>query len=146
MAVNNRSVPTNDVLPHVAYRDLAAAIAWLERAFGFAEIYRYGPGPDGGQMQAGRAVIQVRQARGGERVPAELGFGSQSLTIFLDDVDGHYARALATGAKILEEPHETVYGEYQYAAQDLDGFSWLFSRHVRDVSPEEWGAVAAPPK
>ena len=33
----NRSVPASTVLPHVRYRDLARAIAWLERAFGFAE-------------------------------------------------------------------------------------------------------------
>ncbi|MGA7522124.1 MAG: VOC family protein [Acidobacteriaceae bacterium] len=143
MAQTNRSVPAHDVMPHIAYRDLATAIAWLERAFGFTELYRYGGGPDGGQMQAGRAVIQVRQAQGGQKVPAELGFGTQSLTLFVDDVDGHYVRAKAAGAMILEPPHETAYGEYQYAAQDLDGHHWLFSRHARDVSPESWGAVAA---
>lgn len=141
MATTNRSVPTNDVMPHVIYRDLAAAMAWLERAFDFHELYRYGDGPAGGQMQAGRAVIQVRQAGGGQKVPAELGFGTQSLTIFVDDVDGHHARAQGAGAKILEEPHETGYGEYQYAAEDPDGHHWLFSRHARDVSPESWGAV-----
>lgn len=145
MEQKNRSVPADDVMPHVAYRDLAAAIAWLERAFGFQELYRYGgrpgSGPQGGQMQAGRAVIQVRQARGGQKVPAELGFWTQSLTIFVEDVDGHRARAKAAGAKILEEPHQTEYGEYQYAAEDLDGHPWLFSRHARDVCPESWGAV-----
>ncbi len=143
MSLTNRSAPAHDVLPHVVYRDLSAAIAWLERAFGFREMYRYGGGPAGGQMQAGRAIIQVRQARNGQKVPAELGFGTQSLTIFLDDVDGHYAQAKAAGAQILEQPHETEYGEYQYAAEDLDGHPWLFSRHVRDVSPESWGAVVA---
>jgi hypothetical protein len=30
------------------------------------------------------------------------------------------------------EPHETVYGEYQYAAEDLDGHHWLFFRHATD--------------
>lgn len=130
-------------MPHVVYRDLAGAIAWLEQVFGFRELYRYGSGPAGGQMQACRAVIQVRQARAGQKAPAELGFGTQSLTIFIDDVDGHYAQARSAGAKILEHPHETGYGEYQYAAEDLDGHHWLFSRHARDVSPESWGAVIA---
>ena len=41
----------------------------------------------------------------------------------------------------MEEPHETVYGEFQYAAEDLDGHHWLFSRHARDLRPEEWGAT-----
>jgi uncharacterized glyoxalase superfamily protein PhnB len=141
MTLKNRSVAADDVLPHIVYQNLSEAITWPIRVFGFAEHYRYGDGPQGAQMSAGRAAIQVRQARG-ERSPAQLGYGTQSLTIFIDDVDGHYARALAAGAKILEEPHETTYGEYQYAVEDLDGHPWLFSRHARDVSPEEWGAVA----
>jgi uncharacterized glyoxalase superfamily protein PhnB len=141
MAAANRSVPAETVLPHVVYASLADAIAWLERAFGFSEHYRYGDGPSGAQMWAGKAAIQVRQAQGEQRPPRELGFGTQSLTVFVDDVDAHFARARAAGATILEEPHETVYGEYQYAAEDLDGHHWLFSRHARDLAPEAWGAI-----
>ena len=140
--LTNRSVPVETVLPHVVYRNLAEAIVWLERAFGFRENYRYGAGPSGAQMCVEKAVIQVRQARGGERTPKELGFGTQSLTVFVEDIDGHYARAKAAGAKIVEEPHETEYGEYQYAAEDLDGHHWLFSRHARDMAPEDWGGPA----
>jgi hypothetical protein len=36
-------------------------------------------------------------------------------------------------------PFETVYSEFQYAA-DLEGHRWLFSRHARDLSPDTWGA------
>ena len=92
-------------------------------------------------MWAGKAAIQVRQAGSGQRSPAQLGYGTQSLTVFVDDVDEHYSRAKAAGAKIVEEPHETEYGEYQYAAEDLDGHRWLFSRHSKDRSPEDWGAI-----
>lgn len=141
MTLKNRSVPADAVLPHVAYQNLGEAIAWLTKVFGFEEYYRYGDGPSGGQMWAAKATIQVRQARKGEKSPAQLGFGTQSLTIFVEDVDAHYARAKAADAKILEAPHETEYGEYQYAAEDLDGHHWLFSRHAKDRSPEEWGAV-----
>jgi uncharacterized glyoxalase superfamily protein PhnB len=141
MATKNRSVPADVVVPHVVYRDLAEAIPWVERAFWFREHFRYGGGPSGAQMFAGEAVIMVRQQRDGERTPREAGFGTQSLTIFVEDVDGHYARAKAAGAKILEEPHETEYGEYQYGAEDLDGHHWLFARHATDRTPEEWGAV-----
>jgi uncharacterized glyoxalase superfamily protein PhnB len=141
MTPKNRSVPTETVLPHVNYQNLETAMDWLKRAFGFQEYYRYGDGPRGGQMWAGKAAIQVRQAGEGEKSPAQLGYGTQSLTVFVDDIDAHYARAKAAGARILEEPHETAYGEYQYAAEDLDGHHWLFSRHARDRDPEEWGAV-----
>ena len=138
--MRNRSVPVDAVLPHVMYQDLTAAIAWLAKAFGFAEHYHYGEPMSGAQLWLGSAVVMVKQARE-EASPAKLGFGTQSLTIFVEDVDAHCARAKTAGAKIVEEPHETVYGEYQYAAEDLDGHHWLFSRHARDLSPADWGAV-----
>jgi uncharacterized glyoxalase superfamily protein PhnB len=138
--MRNRSVPVDAVLPHVMYQDLPAAIAWLSNAFGFVEHYHYGDPMSGAQVWLGGAVVMLKQARE-ERSPAKLGFGTQSLTIFVEDVDAHYLRAKAAGAKILEEPHETVYGEFQYAAEDLDGHHWLFSRHARDLSPAAWGAV-----
>ena len=96
-------------------------------------------------VEAGKAAFQVRQASGGQRSPAQLRYGTQSLTVFVDDVDEYYAWGESSrGAKILEEPHETEYGEYQYGAEDLDGHHWLFSRHAKDRSPEEWEAVVKP--
>ena len=85
----------------------------------------------------------VRQAREGQASPAKLGYGTQSLTVFVDEVEAHCHRAKAGGAKIVEEPHETEYGEFQYGAEDLDGHHWLFARHARDVSPDKWGAKIA---
>ncbi len=139
----NRSVPVDTVLPHIIYQDLPAAIAWLAAALGFTEHYRYGEPVSGAQLYAGRAVIMVNQSQPGFQSPAQLGYATQSLTIFVDDVDAHFERAKAAGARIVEEPHETVYGEYQYAALDLDGHHWLFSRHARDLSPSDWGATLA---
>lgn len=141
--ITNRSLPTDTVLPHVEYQDLVKAIGWLGKAFGFAEHYRYGEPLSGAQVYLAKAWIMVKQAKAGCLSPAKLGYGTQSLTVFVEDVEGHFRRAKAAGAKILEEPHETVYGEFQYAAEDLDGHHWLFSRHARDRSPEEWGATIA---
>jgi uncharacterized glyoxalase superfamily protein PhnB len=104
----NRSVPTDTLLAHVVYRNVEDAIAWLTRTFGFTEHFRYGePGAaSGAQISLGKAVIMVHTARPGSSTPAQLGAGTQSLTIFLDDVEGHFQRAKSNGAKILEEPHE----------------------------------------
>jgi uncharacterized glyoxalase superfamily protein PhnB/predicted enzyme related to lactoylglutathione lyase len=141
--ITNRSAPTDTLLPHVIYRDVAGAIVWLTKTFGFSEHYRYGE-PDGAisgaQMYLGNAWIMLKRARPGEASPAQLGYGTQSLTVFVDDVDGHYLRTKVSGAKIIEELHETCYGERQYGVEDLDGHHWLFSRHARDLSPDEWGA------
>jgi uncharacterized glyoxalase superfamily protein PhnB len=142
--IANRSVPVDTVLPHLVYRDVAEAIAWLTKAFGFTEYYRYGErgGPvNGAQMHLGNAWIMLEQERERRASPARVGYGTQSLTIFVEDVEAHFQRAKAAGAKIVEKLHETGYGELQYGAEDLDGHHWLFSRHARDVGPEEWGAT-----
>ena len=65
------------------------------------------------------------------------------LTVFVDDVEEHFRRTKDAGVAIFEELHETVYGEMQYGAEDLDGHRWLFSRHAKDVRPEDWGATVA---
>lgn len=98
---------------------------------------------NGAQMHLGGAWIMLRETRGGRSTPAKAGYDTQSLTVFVEDVHAHYERTRAEGATIVEELHETVYGELQYAALDLDGHHWLFSKHARDVGPEEWGAVIA---
>ena len=142
--LKNRSVPADIVLPHLTYQNVAAAIDWLTRVFGFTEHYRYGNEPvDGAQLFLGEAWIMINRARPGRSSPAQIGCGTQSLTIFVSDVDAHLERAKSAGAKIVEELHETMYGERQYGAEDLEGHHWLFSRHVKHVSPEEWGATLA---
>jgi len=141
--LTNRSVPANIVLPHVVYQNLANAIVWLNTTFGFAEHYRYGEPVSGAQLHLGDAWIMVRQARPGSASPAQLGYGTQSLTVFVDDVDAHFRRTKSANAKIVEDLHETEYGERQYGVEDLEGHHWLFSQHARDVSPDQWGAKIA---
>ena len=143
--ISNRSVPTDILLPHVMYRDVEDAIAWLSTTFGFSEHYRYGDPVSGAQMRLGRAWIMLKRAQTGSKVPKELGYGTQSLTVFVENVRAHFEKAKSAGAKILEDLHETVYGEMQYAAQDLDGHHWLFSWHARDLNPEQWGARVSEP-
>ena len=94
-------------------------------------------------MMLGKACIMVRQVGPHEKSPSQLGYGTQSLTIFVEDVNALFEKASAAGAKVCEAPHETEYGEYQCGFEDLDGHHWLFSRHARDVGPEEWGATVA---
>jgi uncharacterized glyoxalase superfamily protein PhnB len=141
--MKNRSVPADVILPHLVYQNVSEAIAWLTRAFGFAEHYRYGDPVQGAQMHLGDAWIMLSLAREGRKSPAQAGVWTQSLTVFVDDVDAHFERAKSAGAKIVEDLHETMYGEWQYGVEDLEGHHWLFSRHARDVSPSEWGATVA---
>lgn len=140
---HNRSVPANTLLPHIVYDDPGAASAWLSKAFGFVESYRYGDAPDGVMMRFREAWLMLTRARENRGAPNRLGSWTQMITLFVDDVDAHFARSQAAGAGIFEQPHETIYGEYQYGAVDPEGHRWLFARHARDVDPREWGAKTA---
>ena len=139
--IKHRSVPADIILPHVIYHDLPKAIAWLTRVFGFTEHYRYGEPVSGAQLHLGDAYIMVRAARPGSSSPKHLGSSTQSLTVFVEDIDAHFVKTKASGAMIVEELHETPYGERQYGVKDLEGHHWLFARHAKDVDPADWGAM-----
>jgi len=140
--LRNRSVPADAVLPHIVYKNLPQALEWLVATFGFTEHYRYGEPLSGAQIRLGNACVMVNAAKDcNAKNPAELGYGTQSLTIFVEDVENHCAHARKSGANIVEELHETIYGELQYGVRDLEGHHWLFSRHAHDVDPAAWGAT-----
>jgi uncharacterized glyoxalase superfamily protein PhnB len=143
--MKNRSVPTDIILPHIVYQDVPDAITWLSNASGFTEHYRYGTELEsiGAQIHLGDAWFMLETAKPGTATPKQLGAKTQSLTIFIDDVDAHFQKAKLAGVTIVEEPHVTIYGEHQYAAIDLEGHHWLFSQHAQDVSPDAWGAQIA---
>jgi len=145
----NRSVPADTVLPHIFYQNVVTAIDWLSKTFAFVEHYRYGEPTgaiSGAQMHLGDAWIMVKAAKPNSLSPAQLGYSTQSLTIFVNDVDSHFRKVKSTGARIVEQLHETVYGELQYGVLDLDGHHWLFSQHAKDLSPDSWGAQLADKK
>ena len=139
--IKNRSVPTDIVLPHVSYQNISEACDWLSRVFGFRETYRHGDPVSGVMMHLGPVFLMLHRAREGCLNPVELGYRTQMLTILVKDVDAHYKRSVEAGARIVEELHETVYGERQYGVEDIEGHKWLFSQHARDADPAEWGAT-----
>lgn len=147
--IQNRSVPTNVILPHIFYENVADAMNWLKATFGFTEHYRFEL-PDGQLhgvlMHFGEAYVMLKSLNRNLTSPVKLGFSTQSVMIFVEDIDSHYEHTKSAGATIVEELVETEYGERHYVVQDIEGHQWMFSKHVRDVSPVEWGAVIASPE
>lgn len=129
--------------PLVCYRDAAAAIDWLARAFGFTELMRV-PGPDGGiahaELRVGDGVVMLGSFdddRYGVRSPRELGGVSGGVYIAVDDIDAHHERARAAGAEIVVEPFDTGYGSRDYAARDPEGHLWCFGTYRPDTGAGE---------
>ena len=50
--------------------------------------------------------------------------------IAVDDVDAHHRKVKSTGIRLTEQLHQTVYGELQYAVQDLEGHLWYFGSYT----------------
>ena len=125
----------------VFYDDAHAAIAWLCEAFGF-EVGMVVEGENGevihSELDYGRARIMVGSTnRPKFASPRTLGGkNTQSVFIYVEDVDQHCARARAHGAVIVDEPKDSDYGEdlwadRSYGCEDLEGHHWWFSHRVR---------------
>jgi uncharacterized glyoxalase superfamily protein PhnB len=128
------------VTPYLYYEDVAGALDWLSRAFGLRERMRM-EGPDGGighaEMELADGVVMMGRPGADYRNPRRLGQVTQSLYVYVDDVDKHFRNAREAGARILEEPKDQFYGDRRYGAEDPEGHQWFFAQHVRDVAPED---------
>ncbi len=130
------------------YRDAAAAIDWLCAAFGFSVRLRVegeGGHIEHSELEYGSGLIMVGQEedagtppRFGQRMlsPRTAGGCTQSLMLYVDDVDAHCAQARAHGATIVHEPTVHDYGEdywadRSYGALDCEGHLWWISQRLR---------------
>ena len=127
----------------LSYQDPRAALAWLEKAFGF-EIAMLIEGPDGGvahsQMRFGNAFVMVgAEWSADHKSPKSLGAkNTQSIHIQIEtDVDAHCEHARAAGAEITMEPANQFYGARSYRCRDLEGHIWTVGQTVATVSREE---------
>jgi uncharacterized glyoxalase superfamily protein PhnB len=136
------------------YEDAAAAIDWLCRAFGFGVRLKV-EGESGSivhsELTFGADGLIMVASSGGEHEgrperrffvsPRVVGgHNTQSLCLYVDDVDAHCAEARAAGATIVQEPATHDYGEDYwsdrgYEAQDPEGHYWWFLQRVRDPKP-----------
>lgn len=134
------------VTPYLLYEDVAAAIDWLSRAFGFEETLRFAD-DDGtvthAELALGDGVVYLGHPGPDYRSPKRVGASSHLVHVYVEDVDAHHARAVEAGAPALGELEDTPYGDRRYDAEDLEGQRWSFAQRMKDVAPEDWGATAA---
>lgn len=126
-------------IPFLYYVDVAKALEWLGRAFGFRERFRLAA-PSGfvlhAELELGRAVIAVGNVgpRNAGPPPDRVRSG---VYVFVDDVDRHFEDSRRAGVEILEPPEEQPFGDRVYLARDLEGHEWYFAQHLRDVAVDQ---------
>ena len=123
----------------LAYEDPRAAIAWLERVLGFATRLCV---EDAGtiihsELTFGDAVIMVGSIkRDHVKSPRSVGgANTQSLMLYVSDVEAHHARARAAGGKITMDIATQEYGEdygtnRSYEVEDPEGHRWWITQRL----------------
>ncbi len=137
------AAPRPRFVPAIIYKDNRAALAWLQRAFGFEVNEVLTDANDNivhAEMKHGDGLVMIGQEWADwTKSPASLG-GKNTQRVFVrvdSGIDEHCARARKAGATIAKEPADEFYGERSYIAVDLDGHHWTFSQTVKQVSAEE---------
>lgn len=119
---------SNTIFASMRYRDAAAAIDWLERAFGLRRHVVH-TDPEGAVTHAelayGEGLVMLGQWRG-EADPRHPGQGWAYVVV--GDLDAHHAHAVAAGADVSEPPLHEEYGSF-YGARDPEGNLWSFGTY-----------------
>jgi len=126
------------IAPYLFYEDVAAALDWLTRAFGFRERFRL-TAPNGkvahAELELAGAIVMLGNV--GARNSARPSTVRASVYVYVDDVAAHCERARAAGATIVEPTSERPFGDRLDLATDPEGHEWYFAQRLRDVSVEE---------
>ena len=125
-------------VPYFSYREAAAALDWLETAFGFertqdlrddsgtvihAEL-RFG---DGRVMLGSGDPPPPDPARGDEPSPRAHG-----VYVVVEDVDAAHVRAVSAGARVVYPPEDTEFGTRRFRVLDVGGYEWSFGSYAPD--------------
>lgn len=133
------------------YAEAGKAIDFLCDAFGFEvrlKVEGEGGRIEHSELEYGEGMIMVGEAGGKSSREGGLpttspkmlgGKSTQSLCVFVDDVDAHCAHARKAGAVILDEPFTNDYGpdywtDRSYRAADPEGHQWFFMQRLRGPS------------
>jgi PhnB protein len=136
------------VMPYLHVDGAAEAISFYEKVLGATERMRM-PDPSGkighAELQLGDSVIMLADEYPdmGIRGPAAYGGSGVTISVYVEDVDEVFRRAVDAGAKVVQEVQNQFYGDRTGQFEDPFGHRWSVATHVEDVPPEEMERRAA---
>jgi PhnB protein len=129
------------VIPYLIVDGAADAIEFYNQVLGTKERMRMGGGGKVGhaELELGDSMIMLadESPESPSKGPKGLGGSPVTISLYLDDVDGVWAKAMAAGAIELRPPTDQFYGDRTAQFEDPWGHRWNIGTHVEDVSPEE---------
>jgi len=138
-----KPIPDNypRVSAYITVDGAAAAIEFYKSVLGATERGRL-PGPDGrighAELTMGDSLIMLSDAFPdmGVRDPKDIGGTPVTLSVYVEDVDDVFARALAAGATEQRPVQNQFYGDRSGQFVDPWGHRWNVASRVENVSPE----------
>jgi PhnB protein len=127
--------------PFVTVRDVRAAAAFYEAAFGFRPLFVL-------TDASGRAAHAEVEWRGSAvligleddlhhgRLPRPETGTTVTMYVYCDVVDEIFERAVAAGAGVVEPVRQRPWGDRTCVLSDPDGHLWMFATHVEGIDPE----------
>ena len=136
------------VSPYLCVNGGTAALEFYKSVFGATERMRM-PAPDGrighAELQFGDSVIMLADEypEMDIRSPRAIGGTPVTISVYVEDVDAVFNRAVAAGAKSLRAVETQFYGDRSGQFEDPFGHRWSVATHVEDVAPDEMERSAA---
>jgi PhnB protein len=136
------------VSPYLCVNGGTAALEFYKSVFGATERMRM-PAPDGrighAELQFGDSVIMLADEypEMGIRSPRAIGGTPVTISVYVEDVDAVFNRAVAAGAKSVRAVETQFYGDRSGQFEDPFGHRWSVATHVEDVAPDEMERRAA---
>ena len=130
------------VTPYLIVDGAQAAIDFYSSVFGATERMRM-PGPGGkighAELQLGDSLLMVSDEfpEMGGRSPRTVGGSPVIVSVYVDDVDAVFERAVQAGATALRPVETQFYGDRAGQFEDPFGHQWSVATHVEDVPPDE---------
>ena len=130
--MTNDTTTKTAVIPVLVYEDIQAAHDFLVEVFGFTSggLHRLDDGTVvHAEVRNGDAAIWLHRETAEHELASPRGGATShgGLEVIVPDVDAHYARAKAAGARIDSEPTDQDYGLREYGARDPENHRWWFS-------------------
>jgi PhnB protein len=130
------------VTPYLIVDGAAAAIEFYGKVLGATERMRMG-GPDGkighAELQIGSGLVMLADEFPGmsQKSPKALGGSPVTVSVYVEDADSVFAKALEAGATEVRAVETQFYGDRAGQFEDPFGHLWSVATHVEDVPPDE---------
>ena len=136
----------HSLTPGLTCKNASAAIDLYKKVFGAVEHNRMA-GPDGKIVHAELGIGDSRmfladEFPGMSAAPAPGSAPSQSMYLYVENVDALYQKAIDAGCTGAMPVADMFWGDRMGALTDRWGNRWTLAQHIKDMTPEEMRAAS----